>query len=441
MTRTTLLKKKVLVCGAGKTGKAAASFLLKKGADVSVSDIKNISATAEIKFIPQKKLCNKIQNFDLIVLSPGIDPRLNFIKLAKKKKIEVLGELEFSFRFIPRTVKIILVTGTNGKSTVATLIDRMLKAGGLKSILCGNIGNPVSGIINKLKGNEILVIEVSSFQLEKHRRKKGLPAEVRILLNVAPDHLSRYGNFTEYKKTKEEIFADMRKNDFGISGIPGRSRKNIFTLNTDILFEENKIKFSARVKKKFPAGEDILIKKSKIPLFLQANRENIAAAGAAVLPFKISAHCIRKTIYDFKPLAHRLEFAGTFKGRKFINDSKATNVSSVLFAVKALTGPAVLIMGGRDKGSSYKPLLKHLKNTKKVIAYGEGADRIRRQIGGRIHVQTTAKFKRALKLAFGESRAGDTILLSPGCSSYDQFRNFEERGQAFKNWVKNLKRR
>ncbi|MFH1353006.1 MAG: UDP-N-acetylmuramoyl-L-alanine--D-glutamate ligase [bacterium] len=441
MMRTRLLNKKVLVCGFGKTGKAASSFLLKSGAVVSVSDIKNISAPAGIRFIPQKKLRDKIQNFDLVILSPGIDPRLDFIKSAKKKKIQVLGELEFSFKFIPRSVKIILVTGTNGKSTVATLIDRMLKAGDLKSILCGNIGTPVSGIVSRLEGDEILVIEVSSFQLERHRRKRGFPAEVRILLNAEPDHLSRYRSFAEYIKTKEEIFADMRKNDFGISGIPGLRKKNIFTLNNDIFFEGNRIKFSERLKKRFPDAEDILIQESKMTLFFQANRENIAAARGAVLPFKISAGDIRKTVYEFSPLAHRLELAGTFKERKFINDSKATNVSSVLFAVKAVTGPAVLIMGGRDKGSSYEPLIPCLKNTKKIIAYGESSGRIRRAIGGKIPVRTVTKFESALELAFGESRAGDTILLSPGCSSYDQFRNFEERGKTFKNWVKNLRQR
>ncbi|MFH1957832.1 MAG: UDP-N-acetylmuramoyl-L-alanine--D-glutamate ligase [bacterium] len=441
MMRTPLPNKKVLVCGAGKTGKAAASFLLKSGADVSVSDIKNISAPSGIRFIPQKKLRDKIQNFDLIILSPGIDSRLDFIKAAKKKKIQVLGELEFSFQFIPRTVKIILVTGTNGKSTVVTLIDRMLKSGGLKSIPCGNIGTPVSGIVSRLKGDEILVIEVSSFQLERHRRKRGFPAEVRILLNAEPDHLSRYRSFAEYRKTKEDIFADMRKDDFGISGVSVRRKKNIFTLNNDIFFEGNRIKFSERLKRKFPAAEDILIKKSKTPLFLQANRENIAAATGAVLPFKISAHDIRKTVYEFIPLAHRLELVGTFKERKFINDSKATNVSSVIFAVKAVTGPVVLIMGGRDKGSSYGPLISCLKNTKKIIAYGESAGRIRRAIGGKIPVRTVVKFEKALELAFGESRAGDTILLSPGCSSYDQYENFEERGKTFKNWVKTLRQR
>ncbi len=438
MMRPTLLNKKVLVCGAGKTGKAVSSFLLKSGAVVSVSDIKNISTPTGIRFIPQKKLHNKIQNFDLIILSPGIDPRLDFIMTAKKKKIQVLGELEFSFQFIPPSVKSILVTGTNGKSTVVTLIHKMLKAGGLKSILCGNIGNPVSRIVSRLMGNEILVIEVSSFQLERHRRKKGFPAEVRILLNAEPDHLSRYGCFTEYKKTKEDIFADMRKNDIGFSGIPGRRKKNIFTLNADIFFEGNRIKFSERLKKRFPDAEVLLIKKSKMALFFQANRENIAAARGAVLPFKISARDIRKAVYEFSPLAHRLELVGTFKGRKFINDSKATNVSSVLFAVKAVTGPIVLIMGGRDKGSSYEPLIPCLKNTKKIIAYGESAGKIRQTIGGKIHVQTVAKFERALELALAESRAGNTILLSPGCSSYDQFKNFEERGNTFKNWVKNL---
>lgn len=430
--------KKVLVCGFGRTGKAAAAFLKKRGEAVSVSDIKNVSVPAGFVFIPQKKLLNKIQEFNMIILSPGIDHRLDFIKAAKKKKIEVLGEMEFSFRFIPRPVKIILVTGTNGKSTVATLIDKMLKSAGLKSILCGNIGNPVSGIVTSLKGNEILVIEISSFQLEKHWRKKGLPAEVRVLLNAEPDHLSRYKSFGEYKKTKEEIFANMRKKDIGISGIPVKYRKNIFTLSGDILFEGNRIKFSRRIKKKFPSSEEILIKKCKTALFLAANKENIAAACAAVLPFKIPAKDLERTVYNFKPLAHRLEFAGNFKGRKFINDSKATNVSSVLFAVKNINGPTVLIMGGKDKGASYKPLIHEMRNIRKIIAYGEGAERIRRALGKKISVSAETKFEKALTLAFAKSRAGDTVLLSPGCSSYDQFKNFEKRGEAFKKWVRNL---
>jgi len=430
--------KKVLVCGFGETGKSAASFLKKRGETVSVSDIKNVSVPPGLDFIPQKKLPDKIQAFDTVILSPGIDPRLSFVKTAKKKKIEVLGEMELAFRFIPRRVKIILVTGTNGKSTVATLIDKMLKSAGLKSILCGNIGNPVSGIVTSLKGNEILVIEISSFQLEKHRRKKSLPAEVRVLLNAEPDHLSRYKSFAEYKKTKKEIFANMRKKDIGISGIPVKLGKNIFTLPGDIFFERNRIKFSKRIKKKFPSAEEILIKKGGEALLLAANKENIAAACAAVLPFKIPAKELERTIYNFKPLAHRLEFVRNFKGRRFINDSKATNVSSVLFALKNINGPTVLIMGGRDKCSSYKSLNHEMKNIRKIIAYGEGAERIRRALGKKISVSAKTKFEKALERAFAESRAGDTVLLSPGCSSYDQFENFEKRGEAFKKWVRNL---
>jgi len=173
-------------------------------------------------------------------------------------------------------------------------------------------------------------------------------------------------------------------------------------------------------------------------LLFEANKTNILASAAAAMAMGVSSEKIRRGVYRFKPLENRLEYAGNYRGRIFINDSKATNVSSVLFALKNIYRPLILIMGGRDKGSSYKPLATHMKNVKALVAYGEAAGKIAKELSGKTKIIVEKKFEDACLAALKKSSSGDTLLLSPGCSSFDQFLNFRERGKAFKKWLKNL---
>ncbi|MEA2081705.1 MAG: UDP-N-acetylmuramoyl-L-alanine--D-glutamate ligase [Elusimicrobiota bacterium] len=432
-----LKNKKILVCGAGKSGRALADFLIKKGALVIVSDNKKTKVSGA-ECILQSEIAAKLSGIDMMVLSPGINPKSSFVLAAKRKKIPVAGEFELAYSFIPSYVKKILVTGTNGKSTVTSLIAAVLSAAGKNAVPGGNIGIPLAGLLGKFSRNSILVAEVSSYNLEKHLTRKAFGADVRILLNIDRDHLSRYKNMSEYAAVKKSILAGRRRGDIGISGIGSPEKTDIMELGKDIYFQGEKMCFSEKAAKKFPGAKELVYDSGNVQLLFEANKTNILAAAGAALAMGVSPEKIRRGIYLFKPLKNRLEHSGSRLGRTFINDSKATNVSSVLFALKNINRPLILIMGGRDKGSSYKPLGKHLKNVKALIAYGEAGGRIAKELNKKTKVLTVKKFTAACKAALKKSSRGDTVLLSPGCSSFDQFSNFEKRGAAFKKWLKNL---
>ncbi|MCD6311152.1 MAG: UDP-N-acetylmuramoyl-L-alanine--D-glutamate ligase, partial [Elusimicrobia bacterium] len=199
-----------------------------------------------------------------------------------------------------------------------------------------------------------------------------------------------------------------------------------------------KMRFSGKIVKKFPAAKELVYDAKKMTLLFEANKTNILASAAAALSMGVSSEKIRRGVYLFRPLKNRLEYCGNYRGRIFINDSKATNVSSVEFALKNISRPIVLIMGGRDKGSSYKPLAKRMKNVKLLVAYGEAAEKIEKELTQKTKVIVIKKFADACDAALKKSSRGDTLLLSPGCSSFDQFSDFEKRGKAFKKWLKNL---
>ncbi|MBU2528721.1 MAG: UDP-N-acetylmuramoyl-L-alanine--D-glutamate ligase [Candidatus Omnitrophota bacterium] len=432
-----LKNKTVLVCGGGKSGRAMAKFLLSKGSNVIVSDTKKIRIPGA-ECILQDDISRRLGEINMMILSPGIDPKNSFVREAKRRKIPVAGEFEFAYSFVPSYVKRILVTGTNGKSTVTSLIAAVLSSAGKNAIAGGNIGIPVTELLKKFKKNSILVAEVSSYNLEKHLSRKAFGADVSILLNIDSDHLSRYRNMAEYGAVKKSIFAGIRRGGVGISGIAGSPGSDILRLGKDIYFRGNTMRFSPKAAKKFRASQELIYEKEKMKLLFDANKTNILAAAGAAMAMGVSSEKIRRGVYRFRPLANRLEYSGTHRGRIFINDSKATNVSSVLFALKNINRPLILIMGGRDKGSSYNPLSGHMQNVKTLVVYGEAGAKIAKELNGKTEITAAEKFADACLKALKKSSPGDTVLLSPGCSSFDQFKDFEERGKAFKKWIKNL---
>ncbi|MCD6413553.1 MAG: UDP-N-acetylmuramoyl-L-alanine--D-glutamate ligase [Elusimicrobia bacterium] len=428
--------KKILVCGWGATGKSAASFLRRKGAVVAVSDARKIRPPKGVVFIPQSEIADNLTGFDLLLLSPGIDPRKMFVRKAKKMKIPVAGEFEFVWQFLPASSKKIIVTGTNGKSTVTTLIAGILNSAGRPCVACGNLGRPLSAVADRL-GRDIIVAEASSFQLERQFLAGSFSADVRILLNITADHISRHGSFGKYAEIKRSVFSGIANGQFGISGVAVR-RKNVFILGRDIKFNGNAIVYSRAFRKRFPGIREFSLKLSRVKFFFEANRDNILASVAAVAPFGIPAEKIERAIYEFRPLPHRLEKVGAVDGVEFIDDSKATNVSSTVFALRSLSKPVILILGGRDKGTSLRPILRYAGRIKKIVAYGEAGRRIRENFRGRIPVKFVENFFDAADEARRGACQGDVVLLSPACSSYDQFENFEKRGNAFKRWLKNI---
>lgn len=432
-----LKNKTLLVCGGGKSGRAMAGFLLSKGAKVIVSDTRKIKIQG-VECIGQEDITGRLADIDMMILSPGIDPKKNFVLEALRKKIPVAGEFELAYSFVPEYVKRILITGTNGKSTVTSLTAHILSSAGKHAIAGGNIGTPITALLKKFKKNSALVAEVSSYNLERHLSRKALEADVGILLNIASDHLSRYRNMAEYAGVKRRVFAGLKRGGIGINGTDRPGGSAILRLGKDMYFRSGSICFSRKALKKFPRIEPIVLEKEKMKLLFEANRANILAAAGAAMAMGLRPEDIQKGLYSFRPLANRLEYAGSYHGRRFINDSKATNVSSVLFALKNLKTGIVLIMGGRDKGSSYRALRGYMKNVKTLVAYGEAGLKIEGALKGAAKIVRREKFTDACSEALKKSAEGDTILLSPGCSSFDQFKNFEERGKAFKKWLKNL---
>lgn len=396
--------KKIGIIGLGRSGLAAAQLLKDKGVDVEVndcSDSEEIRARAKILEMQKVKIkigkhsAQFIQDKELIVVSPGIDNSLIFL-WAKEKNIPLISEIELAYWFC-RT-PIIAITGTNGKTTTTTLIGNLLKNTGKNFAVCGNIGIPFSQIV--LENNyEILVLEVSSFQLERIDRFKPY---ISILLNISHDHLDRYKTFEEYKKAKYRIFENQGKGDWAI------------------------------------IDASLQLKTDKLPKILcldkkDKNRQAVRLVGKIL---EIKKEIINKTLKEFKGLEHRLEYVGTIRGIRFINDSKATNVNSVKYALEKVHFPVILILGGKDKGGNFRLLHSIVRQkVKKVILIGEAKQKIEKELSRIVPIEAADSLGEAFNLACQAGCKGDTVLLSPGCASFDMFANFEERGKEFKKLV------
>ncbi|MDO8461578.1 MAG: UDP-N-acetylmuramoyl-L-alanine--D-glutamate ligase [Deltaproteobacteria bacterium] len=448
--------KKVLVVGLGKSGLSALRFLHQKGALVTVTDARReeelktrldptslqLLTSNTIKKVFGSHPPKIFEEQDLIVLSPGVPTDLPGIKKALKKKIPVWGEMELACRAI--TIPIIAVTGTNGKSTTVTLIHEMLKKGGKRVLLGGNIGTPLIDFVEPSRNNDLLVVEVSSFQLETIQ---SFHPKVAVLLNIAPDHLDRYSRFTDYVKAKARLIKNQDKNDLFIG-----NGSDKYCLAIARKTKAKKCFFSSQ--KKIPGG--LFLNGSEInyqfgknkEVYLARNnhltglhnKENMMAAIATARHFGVSVESIQGTLDSFLGLKHRMEYVRETNGVTYYNDSKGTNVSATLMALAGLPDKKVLLIaGGRDKGSNYKPLKTVArKKLKGLYLIGEAAEKIRRELGGQTKTVIAETLEKAVYLVSGDAAWGDIILFSPACASYDQFKNFEHRGETFKNLVMRL---
>ncbi len=425
----------VVVVGAGKTGISTANFLKKRGFNVILNDLKKMekpkALDEEIEFISgeyEKKIFEKA---DFIILSPGINKK-NFP--IKNKKI--IGDIEL-FYFYNKS-KIIGITGTNGKSTTTILTGEILKRK-YKIFVGGNIGIPVMDAFNNdHSGYEFSVLELSSFQLELI--EKFCP-EIAVVLNITPDHLNRYSNFDEYVNAKLNIFKNQTKNQIAILNyndkilrkLKLKSKIYYFSL-TEILDEgaflkDNKIIF--RIKNQSYEIDIKDIKLNGVHFY-----EDIMAAGIISILTNVEWHYIEEVLRNFKELPHRMEFLGEFNGVKFYNDSKSTTVDSTFKALKSFKdNKVVLLLGGVHKGESYKKIGEN-KNLKKIICYGEARDLIFEDLKN-LDITKVDNFYNAVKKSLEIADKGDIVLLSPACSSFDEFENFEQRGELFRRLIKN----
>ncbi len=444
--------KRALVIGLAKSGIAAISFLLDKGYKVIANDIKDQSHFTDImkKFkdveflfgTPDEKILDGI---DLVVISPGVPSNLSLITSAKQKKINVVSEVELAYEHYPENW--ICITGTDGKSTTTSLIGAILKQAGYPVIVAGNIGAPLTEEIMKVKKGTYIVAGLSSFQLENiiHLKPK-----IGLLINLAKDHLDRYSNMDEYIRAKLFLFKNQTKEDFSVF-----NAHNEITLEylkrTQINSQKyyfsffNKVEHGAYFQDPCFYWIENNVSENVVRDGIQKikgihNKENILAAITVAKILNIKNRDIEKAINGFKGLPHRMEWVRELNGRTFYNDSKATTTSAVRMSVSGFDH-IILLMGGRDKGLDYSELNEVInKRVKYLILIGEAKEKIRSMIHfDEKHIFYFDDFKNAIEKSYELSDAGDNIILSPACTSYDMFKNFEERGERFKQEVMNLK--
>jgi UDP-N-acetylmuramoylalanine--D-glutamate ligase len=442
--------KKVLVVGLGKSGLAAALFLRRRGAQVTVSDIRSAEALAkEIPALIEAGIMVEtgghglltFRRQDLIVVSPGVP--LNTPELAQVKSfgLPVIGELELAARFIKG--RMLAITGSNGKTTTTALVGEILQKAGLPTLVGGNIGVPVASLIEQSTDETWSVLEVSSFQLET--TEEFHPA-ISVILNITPDHLDRHGTFENYALFKERIFAAQDERDCLVlnadnartAEAASRSSARIYWFSVEHPVEQGAwLEQGNVVYRPAPdAATEIIMPLSGIPLKGAHNVENVLAAVVAARLAGAPAVAIRQAVENFQVVEHRLEYVATHNGVDFYNDSKATNVDATAKAVAAFDSGVHLILGGKDKGSDYTLLAPLLRaRVRAVYTIGSAAAKIESQLRGVVSIESCETLDNAVIAAASAAHPGEVVLLAPACSSFDQYENYEQRGRAFKKLV------
>ncbi len=445
-----LRNRKVLVVGLAKTGVAVARFLKKRGAHVTVTDLKNkdeLGSYAEevlamgISLSLGAHETQHFMNSDLIVLSPGVPHTITPLDTAREAGIPVIGEIELASRHIAEPM--VAVTGTNGKTTTTSLIGEMLKASGQKVFVGGNIGAPLIDYVETGMQADTIVVEISSFQLDtiEHFRP-----EVGLLLNITEDHLDRYDDFEHYVQSKGRLFENQESTDVAILNAQDKavSRLEGHITSQRLYFNAQQTAHGAVVRDKemvcnLPGKAPAVFSLAGFGLKGAHNVENAAAASLAALVAGGDESGIQAALDTYEGLHHRMEFVKIIGGVHYYNDSKATNVDAVKRSLESFDANVILIMGGRDKGGSYTILEALIRErVKKLIAMGEAREKILKALGGLTRTEETGTLDEAVLLAHESATPGDIVLLSPGCSSFDQFTDYAERGETFVNAVEAL---
>jgi UDP-N-acetylmuramoylalanine--D-glutamate ligase len=411
--------KTVTIIGFSRSGQEAANLVNRFGAKIRISDN---SSDPRLKSDFEKLNLNNalielgshsedfISGSDLVVLSPGVSLNSEPAVWAKNKNISVISEIELAFQFCQ--APIVAVTGTSGKTTVTTLIGEILKLTRKNVFVCGNIGAPFSKFVLDIKPADLVVLEVSSFQLETI---KSFKPYVAVFLNISQNHLDRHADMAEYLTAKRRIFMNQDKKDFTVLNY------------ADPIVRD----FAREIKSKavfFNCHEE---KEIANPNFLAA----LAVGGI----FRIKRDKCLKVLRDFKGVEHRLEFVRNIKGVDFINDSKATTIDAAAWALNNIKKPIIMIAGGRDKHVDFSIMIDLArKKIKEMILIGEAKAKLKKTFSGSVEIQETDTIKEAIKLAFSHAKEGDCVILCPMCASFDMFKDFEERGRIFKEIVQNL---
>jgi len=438
----------IVVVGMARSGLAAARLLKSRGEDVFVSDAGSPKTTAELDSLgipweAGKHTTERFLSADEIVVSPGVPSGIPPLAAARARGIPIVSELEVASRYLKGDV--FAITGSNGKTTTTTLVGEILKKSPDAHVqVGGNIGTAMCSLVETSTEHTVNVIEVSSFQLDGIQKFR---PHVAALLNITPDHLDRYPDFAAYRASKFRIFENQR------------GHGNVAVLNADDpqvcpppveiragrqrLFSRKRVVESGA----FREGGDLylngaaVMRESDVRLRGEHNIENVLAAMAITAEYGVSAGALASAIHDFRGVEHRIEFVAAARGIEFFNDSKATNVDSAIKAVESFPGSLILILGGKDKGAPYDPLIEAMRGrVKHVLLIGEASEKIAAAMGKLFPSSGAGSMADAVRQAADLGTAGDVVLLSPACASFDMFENYEHRGREFKKAVQELMR-
>ncbi|MBT9332932.1 UDP-N-acetylmuramoyl-L-alanine--D-glutamate ligase [Paracidobacterium acidisoli] len=447
--------KKVLVVGLGKSGLAAALFLRRRGAQVTVSDIRSAEALGkDIPALLDEGIMVEagghglltFRRQDLIVVSPGVPMDTPELAQVRGFGLPVIGEVELAARFLKG--KTLAITGSNGKTTTTSLCGEIFRTAGLPVQVGGNIGVPVIALVEESSDNGWSVLEVSSFQLETTFEFR---PQIAVILNITPDHLDRHGTFENYVAAKERIFMNqmapseteqdalvLNADDDAASRAAARAKSRVYWFSRTCVVRQGSFVHEGAIvfRASEQAAPEFIMKIAGIPLKGQHNVENVLAAVTAARLAGIGADAIRTAVENFRAVEHRLEFVAKINEVDYYNDSKATNVDAAMKAIAAFDGGIRLILGGKDKNSDYRQMRSLLtERVKAVYTIGAAAEKIYTHIEGSVPVVSAGTLDAAVAKAAEAALPGEVVLLAPACSSFDQFENYEHRGQVFKELV------
>ena len=448
-----LAGKRVLVVGLARTGVATALFSAGYGATVTATDEKPegqlVETAAKLRAagVTVELGGHRPEIFadqELIVVSPGVPAKLSQLEQARARGIPVWSEIELAWRLLRG--KLIAITGSNGKTTTTSLVAHILKTADIPTLVGGNIGVPLLALVESSMDTTVTVAEISSFQLETIETFR---PEIGVLLNLTPDHLDRHASFEEYARAKMRMFENQLERDAAVLNaddpeITRRmpSRGHIYWFSRQKRVAEGAFLRDDQIFFRSEGTEMALARRDEIQLRGEHNIENVLAACAAAYLAGADPAAIASGVKTFQGVEHRLEFVAEVGGVSFYNDSKATNVDATLKAIEAFPGPLIVILGGKDKGSPYAPLREPLRQRARLaVVIGAAADKIASELGDAVAVEDAGTMDRAVRIAHERARPGDTVLLAPACSSFDQFENYEHRGRVFKELVAKLEKK
>ncbi|MDE2833545.1 MAG: UDP-N-acetylmuramoyl-L-alanine--D-glutamate ligase [Bacteroidota bacterium] len=443
--------RRVSVLGAARSGRAAAVLLARAGAQVLLSELGPVDSACRTLCsshgiaVEDQGHSNRVLEVDLMVLSPGVPTSAAVVQAALKAGIPVYSELEVAAWFCDAPM--VAITGTNGKTTTTALLGYILKEAGRRVLVAGNIGTPLSALVHQAGADSVVVLEVSSFQLD---HTDTFRPRISVLLNITPDHLDRYeGVFDRYVESKLRVFRNQTRGDVLVYNYDDTLVRNrVESVNVTAGVERIPYSTQSTLPEGAWLSEEGMLNVSGEPILGAGelgipgphNVSNSLAAAMAARVLDIGSGPLREALREFTGVQHRLEYIRTLDGVRYINDSKATNVNALWFALESFDEPVVLLAGGRDKGNCYDTLTPLVRRkVKALIAFGESADTVMQALGPLVgRAERAGTLEEATVRGRACAEAGDVVLLSPACASFDLFDNFEARGDAFRTIVEGL---